>query len=321
MLSDSLDLLSLKILHALQIDGRASFSRIGDILGVSDQTVARRYARLRATGAVRVVGLTDSETVGEEEWLLRIQCAPEAAAGVAAAVSRHPETRWVQLTSGATEIVCTTRSAAGGDSALLRDLPRARRVTGVSAHWLLHTFYGGGVTILNKVGPLTGEQVRALRPPPPELAGTVALSSGDRALVAELTRDGRTTYRDLARTVGLPQSAVQRRLAELRRSGALYFRVDFDDALIGRGTVAILWLSVSPSALVEVGTALAAHDEVTFVGSTTGPTNLYAVVLTTSPRALHDYLTGPVAALPAIGRLETAPLVRPVKRAGVPVTG
>lgn len=321
MISDQMDELDLKILHALQIDGRASFSLIGDTIGVSDQTVARRYSRLRSNGNVRVVGLTDSLVVGEEEWLLRIQCAPESATTVAAAVSRHPETRWVQLTSGATEIVCTTRAAAGGESVLLRELPRTRRVTGVSAHWLLHTFFGGGVSILNKIGPLTTEQVRALQPQPPEPAGTVTLSGADRALIAELTRDGRTTYRDLTRAVGLSQSAVQRRIAELRRSGALFFRVDFDDALIGRGTVAILWLSVAPSALVEVGTALAGHDEVTFAGSTTGPTNLYAVVLTSSPRALHAYLTGPVADLPAIGRLETAPIVRPVKRAGVPVPG
>ncbi|WP_280393334.1 AsnC family protein [Nocardia wallacei] len=32
-------------MHALQVDGRAPFSRIADVLGVSDRTVARRSAR------------------------------------------------------------------------------------------------------------------------------------------------------------------------------------------------------------------------------------------------------------------------------------
>ena len=47
----TLDALDLKLLHALQIDGRAPFSRIAEVLGVSDQTVARRFRRLRTTAA------------------------------------------------------------------------------------------------------------------------------------------------------------------------------------------------------------------------------------------------------------------------------
>src|SRR3954447_5816865 len=39
------DELDRRLVHALQIDGRAPFSAIADVLGVSDRTVARRYAR------------------------------------------------------------------------------------------------------------------------------------------------------------------------------------------------------------------------------------------------------------------------------------
>lgn len=46
--SVTLDPVDLRLLHALQIDGRAAFSRIADVLGVSDRTVARRFGRLRA---------------------------------------------------------------------------------------------------------------------------------------------------------------------------------------------------------------------------------------------------------------------------------
>lgn len=41
MASQPLDSLDLKLLQALELDGRAPFSRIGEVLGVSDQTVAR----------------------------------------------------------------------------------------------------------------------------------------------------------------------------------------------------------------------------------------------------------------------------------------
>ncbi|MFI6833783.1 Lrp/AsnC family transcriptional regulator [Kribbella sp. NPDC050241] len=51
-----LDDLDRAIAHALHIDGRAPFNRIAAVLGVSDQTVARRYQRLRSGGLLRVVG-------------------------------------------------------------------------------------------------------------------------------------------------------------------------------------------------------------------------------------------------------------------------
>ncbi|HEV2635121.1 MAG TPA: AsnC family transcriptional regulator [Actinocrinis sp.] len=53
------DLLDVQLLHALQIDGRAALILIAEVLGVSDQTVARRYQRLRAAGLLRVRGLLE----------------------------------------------------------------------------------------------------------------------------------------------------------------------------------------------------------------------------------------------------------------------
>ncbi|MGW4718121.1 Lrp/AsnC family transcriptional regulator [Nocardia sp. NPDC004260] len=67
------------IVHALHIDGRAPFSRIAAVLGVSDQTVARRYRRLRSTGQLRVVGLPNARRLGWVEWFVRVQVTPDAA--------------------------------------------------------------------------------------------------------------------------------------------------------------------------------------------------------------------------------------------------
>ncbi|MFE2582612.1 AsnC family protein, partial [Streptomyces sp. NPDC059378] len=48
------------LIHALHIDGRAPFSVIADVLGVSGQTISRRYRRLCADAALRVVGLAQA---------------------------------------------------------------------------------------------------------------------------------------------------------------------------------------------------------------------------------------------------------------------
>ena len=55
--SITVDDLDRQVAQCLGVDGRASFSAIAEVLGVSDQTVARRYRRLRSAGVLRVVGL------------------------------------------------------------------------------------------------------------------------------------------------------------------------------------------------------------------------------------------------------------------------
>lgn len=303
------------LLQALQIDGRVAFSAVAEVLGVSDQTVARRYQALRAAGTVRVVGQTWAEAMGEEQWLVRVGCAPGAAADLAHALARRPETSWVQVASGGAEIICMVRVAAGTSSVLTR-LPRTPRVTQVIGHSVLHTFFGGPNSTLTSTGPLTPEQCEQLRPDEAVEGPPIVPSDGDRALLTQLARDGRLGYRELAAATGWSQTTVRRRMAELRQHRVLYFDVDFDPTLLGLRTTASLWLSVVPSQLVAAGQELARHAEAGFVGATTGPSNLYASVLCRDPQALYAYLTGPIAALPGLSAVETAPAVRTVKQSG-----
>ena len=71
-----LDDVDRSLVHALQVDGRAPFGRIAEVLGVSDQTIARRYRRLRSAGALRVVGSVDARRLGYASWAIRLRCAP-----------------------------------------------------------------------------------------------------------------------------------------------------------------------------------------------------------------------------------------------------
>jgi hypothetical protein len=69
----ALDSLDLKLLQALQLDGRAPFKRIAEVLGVSDQTVARRLRRLGTTAPSRPprIGTTAPCLVGLARCIAR----------------------------------------------------------------------------------------------------------------------------------------------------------------------------------------------------------------------------------------------------------
>lgn len=316
---EAADRLDLQLAHALQLDGRAPFSRIAAVLGVSDHTVARRYARLRGDGILVVRGLPDPVRLGQTQWFVRIDCLPGVSVRLAEALARREDTSWISLNSGGTQVICSLRTSAGQeDDLLLRLLPNAPRVTSVTAHYVMHTFLGNTQGLLNKTGALTGEQIEALTPParPSDVDGTVTLDDGDRALLAALAEDGRAGFPRLAAATGWSQTTVRRRLSDLQASGVLYFDVDYEWAIVGPHVRTMLWVSVAPDRLAEVGAAFAGHPQAAYVAATTGPTNLYASIVAPSGEAFYRYLTTDVAALPGIGQIEAAPVIRTVKTTG-----
>jgi DNA-binding Lrp family transcriptional regulator len=320
-LDAELDAVDRGLLHALQVDPRLPFNRIGEVLGVSDQTVARRYRRLRASGTLRMVALPNPWQIGHSPWFVRLRCVPSSAAEIAAALAQRPDTAWVHLLSGGAEIDATVLPRDRDNEALLlQRVARTSRVVAVAAHAMLHIFTGSRTDVQAPV--LSADQVAALRPErpgwPADLEPT-ALDSTDQALLDVLGRDARASHADLARATGWSESAVRRRLDWLLRTGLLFFQVDVDPKRLGLRTEARLWITVAPAKLDEVGEAISYHPEVPFVAATTGPTNLVASVYTRGPADLYHYLTGRLGALDGVQHVETSPIVRTLKRAGSPV--
>lgn len=310
--SDVYDALDLQVIHALTLDGRAPFSKIGEVLGVSDQTVARRYAHLRSTNRARVTCRLDPERVGEELWFVRVRCTPSAARTIGGVLARRSDTSWVKLTSGGTEIVATVRVPASRDDKplLLEQLPRTPQVLDFSANCLLHIFVGEPQGLVHALSP---SQVSQLHRPPAAAADHVVLDDDDRQLVSVLRRDARMDFAALAQATGRSSTTLRRRLADLRASGALYFYVDIDFRDLGRRSQTMLWLSVAPDQMLAAAEALSTHPEVPFIAATTGPTNLYAVVIVPDSAALFTYLTTRVAELPAVQHMESAPVIQTLK--------
>jgi DNA-binding Lrp family transcriptional regulator len=310
----TLDALDRALVHALHVDGRAPFTKIGDVLGVSTQTVTRRYRRLRTEVSLRVVGLPDPQRAGHAEWMVRLTATPHTAQELALALARRADTAWIKLMSGGTEICVNVHTPAASNHALLlRDIPRTVSVTAVSAHQMLHRYFGGPTPWLGRANALDATQVAALTP---VASGEgKPLTSDDDALMAALQRDGRAGLAELATATGWSAATVARRLADLQAGGTMFFDLEIDAALLGATTQALLWMAVAPAHLDRVGKALATHPELAVVSATTGPANLVAHALCPDAAALHHYLTHRLGALEEIRSLETAPVLRTIKAA------
>jgi DNA-binding Lrp family transcriptional regulator len=325
----SLDEIDRQIIHLLTLRPRSSFRTIGDVVGISDQTAARRYRRLRESAGLRVRGLVHGERAGWVDWMVRLQTTPGSANAIADVLARRPDTRWVRLYSGGTEIACVlqARTAEQRNTLFLRGLPGSRRVVQISAHAALHTFspveWVGMANALSAAQLAKLDESTANREANREAtrAGAVehpvSLQPADDLLLAELARDGRTSNAALAAATHWHESTVRRRIAELAETGFLYFDVDVDDSVLGIGVSVMLWLSVEPARLDEVGRTLAGHPEIPFVAAMTGASNLVASAVFGDTQQLYEYLTGPLARLPGVRSLETMPIIGTLKRSGV----
>ena len=315
-----LDAVDRRIIHILTIEPRASFRTLADVAGISDQTAARRYRRLSESAGLRVLGVPNGSRLGWVDWFVRLQTTPGSADSIAEALARRPDTRWVHLASGGTEIVCTlqARSPEQRDALFLHGLPGSRRVVQITAHSILHNFNPGPWQGVSRA--LSAAQLAKLtglaRPAQPWPGPQAPLNPQDEPLLAELARDGRASNAALAAAIHWHESTVRRRIDELRRAGLLYFEVDIDNRALGMNVHAMLWLSVEPARLAEAGRAMATHPEIPFAAATTGPANLVASAVLRDTRALYEYLTGDLASLPGVSSVQTAPIIRTLKRTG-----
>lgn len=98
----------------------------------------------------------------------------------------------------------------------------------------------------------------------------VQLDDIDRRIVRTLQEDGRTSYSDISKAVGVSAGTVRNRINQMRSSGILSVNVRLDPSLSGLGIHATLLLKIRPGRLVEVADALSGLEEAGYVATLAG---------------------------------------------------
>lgn len=317
-----MDRIDRQIIHCLQRDGRLPFDRIADVLGVSAQTVARRYQALRREGVIKVATVPDPRTSDEHTWFLRLGVVPRSARQLADLLAARGDVSWVSLVSGGGEITCVCRidPRDTSENGLLDVLSRTTPVQTLSAAAMMRMFLGGEAEWGAFADRLSDEQMAMLtrtgrdeqRSP---AARAIELRPDDEPLLTELARDGRGKPAVLARTLGWPRSRVTARLNELFAAGLLHTEVDIATDFFDSSAAAYVWMTVAPGQLEETGRTLASRHETAFAAAVTGPTNLMCAVNCHDMEALYDYVTTVIGSLPAVRTLDVTPIVSRIKQA------
>lgn len=135
-------------------------------------------------------------------------------------------------------------------------------------------------------------------------ASTVKLDDVSKQIIEHLQEDGRRSYAEIGRSVGLSEAAVRQRVQRLTDAGFMQIVAVTDPLQVGFSRQAMIGLTVDGD-LAPVGDALADLAEVSYVVTTAGSFDLLAEVVCENDDHLLSLITGTIRALPGVRSTET----------------
>nr|WP_196814621.1 Lrp/AsnC family transcriptional regulator [Nocardia sp. BMG111209] len=269
-----LDEVDVQLLDALHANPRASFERLGPVLGISPVTAARRWQRLADSGRAWISSVPGPR-LALVAAVVDVRTQPGSLAATAAALAAIPQVISVYATDGEFDLHTLVIAAdMPALSALLLDrLPALPGVARIRSHTGLAWHSG----VRWQLGAMDPDQQRAVAgdaPEDPRAARTRLFDPDDRALFLALQHDGRARYRELARTLDTSEHLIRRRVDTLVRQGMLGFRTDFARGEGGWPTEFVLWLAAPHHRLTEIGTAIGGRPQTRICLSAVGTANL-----------------------------------------------
>ncbi|WP_193598075.1 Lrp/AsnC family transcriptional regulator [Microbacterium sp. YJN-G] len=132
----------------------------------------------------------------------------------------------------------------------------------------------------------------------------IALDDTSKAIIEQLQADGRRSYADIGRSVGLSEAATRQRVQRLVDSGVMQIVAVTDPMQLGFARQAMIGIKVTGDVSV-VADALAELPSVSYVVMTAGSFDLLAEVVCTSDDELIGILNRDIRGLDGVVSTET----------------
>jgi DNA-binding Lrp family transcriptional regulator len=286
-----LDSTDRRIVAALQVNGRASWTEIAQLIGTSVTTVARRAQQLIADGMVKVAVAPQPGGGPADLLIVRIRCASGSQLAAAQALAARPEVRFVAVVTGVHDLVAEVLVPRGTSMhGVLHGIQRIPGVQATVADLLLHTYKSGHEWSRH----LLGDDPQPTTPPvhdcPP-----AHLDEVDERIIAALRHDGRASFHGVAVGLGVSESTVRRRFESLHSAGCVQVITLVPAAALGFAAEILFWLSVAPARLDAVARELASLRGVRYVAATLGQESLMCEVILPAHADVLEFTTQTLA--------------------------
>jgi Lrp/AsnC family transcriptional regulator, regulator for asnA, asnC and gidA len=139
------------------------------------------------------------------------------------------------------------------------------------------------------------------------------LDRADIAILRLLEQDGRIPTAQMARTLGISEPTVRKRMERLFADDIIKVVAVYNPRKTSYAADALIMIRVMPGHLQAVGKALASHEAVVYLGYTTGRSDIVVEALFENDEALFRFLDEELPTFGGIVSTETAHVLRTEK--------
>ena len=133
---------------------------------------------------------------------------------------------------------------------------------------------------------------------------TLALDSTSKAIIEQLQLDGRRSYAEIGKAVGLSEAAVRQRVQKLTDAGVMQIVAVTDPMRLGFSRQAMLGIRVSGDTRV-VADQLAEMPEISYVVLSAGSFDIMVEIVCEDDEALIEVLNEKIRTLGGVASTET----------------
>jgi Lrp/AsnC family transcriptional regulator for asnA, asnC and gidA len=136
----------------------------------------------------------------------------------------------------------------------------------------------------------------------------------DRQIIALLQRNGRLSNVEIARSLGIAEGTVRKRLERLLSDGVIRIAAIPEPAALGMGANVIIGIQTEVNDIRETAQRLAAIPEVRAVNLVTGTYDILLEAALPSAEHLLSFLVDKVSTIPGVRRTETSHVLQAIKQ-------
>jgi DNA-binding Lrp family transcriptional regulator len=295
-----LDAIDTQIVECLQVDGRASWTQIARQIGVPTSTAFRRGTALLEGNAILIATLPTLEMYPEESrvYEIRLRCRHGAIRSVARRLAERPDTRWVAAITGEFDVsaeLIVPQSADLGEI-LIDQIQSDPDVLTVDTTMVLAEH--------NVANDWPRRFPASEQPPRPEHACSPGhFDATDRAILAELSEDGRRSYAAVASALELSENTVRRRCTEMFERRCARVATLVRPHSLGYDEELLIRLDVEPMHADAAVQTLAHQNGVHHIASNFGAPSLVCELMLKSHHDIRIFVQDVIAKLPGVTRM------------------
>jgi len=127
----------------------------------------------------------------------------------------------------------------------------------------------------------------------------------NQKLIQELQNNGRRSYTELAKMLGVTEGTVRKRVKDLQKHNVIKIAATVNPYEIGYNFISVMALQVRMADLHQVGEILAQEPNVYYLAFVTGRYDLLAIIICRSPEELSNFIKEHISSISSIIRTET----------------